>query len=77
MSDCYNNDWLFDNSFQWSLTPSAYSIYARYVFYTQLTNVSDNSADSSNGVYPVVYLSSNVKISGGEVTSELPFTLEQ
>mgnify|MGYP004506680547 FL=1 len=76
MRDCYNNDWLFDNSFEWTLTPSAYSIYARYAFYMQLTHVSDNSVCNNNGVRPTVYLTSNVKISSGKGSQDDPFTLE-
>ncbi len=77
-SDCKNNDWLFKNSFQWTLSPGAYYSGASDVFRVRLDGyVQDVDAYFNNAARPVVYLSSNVKISGGEGTSELPYQLEQ
>ncbi len=76
-SDCKNNDWLYDSStYQWTLTPyssnssDVFNVYnAGYVnFYV--------NAYGSFGVRPSVYLTSNVKISGGDGTSNSPYTLE-
>ena len=76
-SDCKNNDWLYDSStIQWTLTPRSSSSYyvfsvsnAGYVYYT-------GNALNSRGVRPSVYLTSNVKILGGDGTSNSPYTLE-
>ena len=77
ISDCKNNDWLYiDDSFQWTLTPNANSTNAIFVAYVSRDgDIGGTDVKSSTEVRPVVYLSSNVKISGGEGTSELPYTL--
>ena len=78
VSDCKNNDWLFNNgNNQWTISPRACSSSASYAFtVTSGGRVTNGDACTSNGVRPVVYLTSNVKISGGEGTSESPFSLE-
>ena len=76
-SDCYNNDWLFNNSWQWTLSPYAQSSDARRVFDVRYNgHVSTDDAFYGFGARPVVYLASNVKISGGEGTSKSPYQLE-
>ena len=76
VSDCYNNDWLF-KSWQWTLAPYANSSGADHVFRVSHSgNVYDLNAYYGYDVRPVGYLLSNVKISGGEGTSESPFSLE-
>ena len=75
-SDCYNNDWLYDRSEPgWALTPI--SSYSDGVFYvTSNGRVYNNNAnDTTNAVSPVLYLTSNVRISGGTGTSLDPFEL--
>ena len=75
VSDCKNNDWLYDSSKdQWTLTPI--SRYLGTVFYVYSRgNVSSNHANLSYDVFPALYLSSNVKISGGEGTENSPYQL--
>ena len=76
-SDCKNNDWLYDSStIQWTLTPRSSSSY--YVFFVDDTGYvnSTYTANGSIGVRPSVYLTSNVKILGGDGTSNSPYTLE-
>ena len=74
VSDCYNNDWLLSNT-QWTLTPdSSYS----YNVFSVITygNVYNYSAlDTSSAVSPALYLSSNVRISGGDGSKNSPFQL--
>ena len=73
VSDCYNNDWLFDRYHQWTLTP--YSGYSDYVFHVG-SNVNHYTASFRfNAVSPALYLSSNVRISGGDGSESNPFTL--
>ena len=73
-SDCKNNDWLYKRgTTQWTLTP--YSAYSNYVFRVG-SGVSDNFAsDAAIAVSPALYLSSNVKISGGDGSENSPFVL--
>ena len=74
---CGNNDWLYNSSnTQWTLT--SYSGNSNYVFYvTSLHgNITRNYASSSScAVYPVLYLSSNVKIVSGNGSQSNPFKL--
>ena len=75
-SDCKNNDYLYNSSsHQWTITP--FSSNSRFVFDVHTTGyVNGNHAVfSSHSVSPVLYLKSTVQITGGEGTSENPFTL--
>ena len=75
-SDCNNNDWIFNNDYQWTLTPPSFN--SSYVFGVHNAGyVSDgNYARDSNGVRPSVYLTSNVGISGGDGTMNNPYILK-
>lgn len=75
-SDCKNNDWLYDSStYQWTLTPRSST--SSNVFNVNRSGfVGNNNANNSSGVRPSVYLTSNVKILGGDGTSNSPYTLE-
>ena len=76
VSDCYNNDWLYDSSNrQWTLTPA--SSYSFAVFFVgTIGAVSYSSAyNTSIAVSPALYLSSNVKISGGDGSENSPYLL--
>ena len=75
-SDCKNNDYLYNSSlYQWTLTPI--SSLSNGVFYLNATGrVNLNYAHYSNlSASPVLYLKSTVEITGGEGTSENPYTL--
>ena len=77
-SDCKNNDWLYDSStIQWTLTPNS-SVSSRVFTVDNFGYVrsSYRIASRAYGVRPSVYLTSNVKISGGDGTSNSPYTLE-
>ena len=75
-SDCKNNDWIFNSTAQWTLTP--HSSKSHNVIHVNKTGyVNDNNyANISNGVRPSVYLTSNVNISGGDGTMNNPYTLK-
>ena len=75
--DCYNNDWLFNSSNQWTLSPYADSSVAYFVFLvTGFGNVNRNNAYTYyGGVRPVVYLTSNVGVQSGDGSSGNPFIL--
>ena len=75
VSDCKNNDWLYDSSnTQWTLT--SYASRSSTVFNVNSNgNVNNSIASYARGVSPALYLNSNVKISGGSGTEESPYTL--
>jgi len=80
-SDCYTNSYLYDDtgSAIWTMTPFIDSSNSRaFAFYTSGSYVGYVNTTSSGGrhlVYPVVYLLSTIKVSGGSGTSNDPYTL--
>ena len=74
-SDCKNNDWLYESSYiQWTLSPSASS--SGSVFYVIATGyVHCYNAYNSDGVRPVAFLKSNIKIEDGDGSSSNPYIL--
>ena len=75
-SDCRNNDWLYDSSkSQWTLTPISSDSNGVFCVGSRGLVYSDNVTYTDNAVSPVLYLSSNVKISGGNGSESNPFTL--
>ncbi len=76
-NSCYGADWLYGSSTdQWTMTPAPCSSYAHSVFRVDASgDVYRYYANGTYAVRPVVYLKSNVKINGGEGTSESPYTL--
>ena len=76
-SDCKNNDWLYDSSTtQWTLTQGSLVSYYVFAVYRTGLVVDTDGASYSDGVRPSVYLTSNVKISGGDGTANNAYTLE-
>ena len=76
VSDCRNNDWLFNGSDQWTLTPS--SSYSDLVFNVDYSgNLTYYSAISGYGARPSIYLKSNIAISGGDGSENNPYLLKQ
>ena len=78
VSDCKNNDWLFNSNYQWTISPRAFSSGARYAFLV-ISNgpVNPRIVCDGYGVRPVVYLSSNVGVQSGDGTSSDPFVLSE
>ena len=74
-SDCKNNDWLYESlNNQWTLTP--FSDNASTVFHVHTNGrVYSYRATLDYAVSPALYLSSNVKISGGDGSVSSPFEL--
>ncbi len=82
-SSCYNNsathNWIFagpaSSSYSWTITPySDLSFYEVFIVHKYGGSIYDNSADSSNGVAPVLFLSSNIKLKG-EGTTNTPYEI--
>ncbi len=62
-ADCKANDWLFNSSEQWTMTPATYSSQATVVFRVRNNGIiHDHSANFAYGIRPVVYLKSDIKI---------------
>ena len=75
-SDCYNNDWLFNSSKQWTLAPYASSSDANHVFYVNNSGEVNNPYASNNYfVRPVVYLLPSVGVQSGDGSPGNPFIL--
>ncbi len=73
-SDCYNNDWLNNGAYQWTLSPRASSSGAYYVFIVGKSGrVYYDGAYIWSAVRPSVYLISKTSILGGEGTLENPY----
>ena len=75
LSDCSNNNWIHNKSYhQWTLSP--WPSNDTSVFYVSyIGGLRYSSANYLRVLYPALYLSSTVKISGGEGTSDNPYTL--
>ncbi len=72
------NNWLDKSQHTWLLPHrSGFSDNAFHVYSSGSVQYNDNVSDNEFAVLPVLYLSSNVKISGGEGTSSNPYTLSQ
>ncbi|MBE6158290.1 MAG: hypothetical protein E7159_00470 [Firmicutes bacterium] len=77
VSDCRNNDWLFQSLWQWTLSPLASSHEAYSVFYVNSSgDVRYTYAGNTIAVFPVVFLQSDITITGGNGSSTSPFTME-
>ncbi len=78
-SDCYNNDWIYIGSWQWTLTPSAGYSYAYGVFYINNYYINDDNVYSSGyingGVHPSVYLISSTSILSGDGSQTNPYEI--
>ena len=72
--DCFNNDWLYTGLYQWTLTPYSRDSSGVFLVYG-IGHVFGDTANRWIDVFPALYLSSNVKISGGEGTESSPYEL--
>lgn len=71
---CKTDNWLFKNSWYWTLSP--YSGYSNGVFNVDGDgSVSDYSAYYSHGVFPAVFLKSDILIASGTGEKESPYRL--
>lgn len=76
-----DNTWMNNNTNWWLLSVPAGALNnsnnsrVYYFNYSSVLNISYGSATDSYGVRPVLYISSDVKITGGNGTSSNPYTL--
>ena len=75
VSDCKNNDWMYSDTMQWTITPNSNSTDYVYFIYV-VGHVSTNSANDALSVRPVVHLNSAIKVITGTGTKESPYILE-
>ena len=77
VSDCKNNDWLYNSSEQWTLSPCVSSSFAYLAFSAAPDGfVSSRYLFYGLVVRPVGYLLPSVKISSGTGSQDDPFVLE-
>ena len=69
---CKNNNWMFKNTWYWTLSPGADTSYAGDVWYVD----GDGLAGDDNAVFPAIYLKSNILIESGKGTSSNPYILK-
>lgn len=75
-TECKNDDWLTPASWSWPLSPRAATPTSTDVFRVATSgDVYNNGALYAVSVRPTVYLKSDVKIVGGNGSSETPFQL--
>ncbi len=74
--NCSTNNWLFKSNDQWLLTPQSGYSYLSYSMYNDgLVDYNRGQRSTSSTIYasPVVYLKSNVQITGGTGKLNSPF----
>ncbi len=69
------NNWLDKSQYEWLIPQSSDSFNGIFGVSSAGCVLSDSVRSNGNGARPVLYLSSNVKISGGEGTSQKPYML--
>ena len=75
-SSCYSKDWIYLNnaSYTWMITPF-YENSVEVLYIRSGGGLLPDGMSVLHGVYPVVYLKSSVKITGGTGMSSDPYTL--
>ena len=74
-SECYSNNWLYFGNYQWTLTPTSNSLDTVYHLDEGGTVYSYYTYDPYIHTTPTLYLSSDVKIVGGDGSEKTPFVL--
>ena len=77
LSDCKNNDWLYNGTDQWTMLPYANSAYNNRLFIIRSAGFMGhfNACDGDGGVRPAAYLQSSVSIVSGTGSKTNPFIL--
>ncbi len=74
---CKGTTWMYNsNNWYWTLSTFSYSDYKVYLVFNGNGVIGENSARATYGVQPVVYLSSEVKITGGNGSQSSPYEIE-
>ncbi len=72
---CKDNNWIHSGSFEWTLTQDTSCIGVFEIQYSSVASRNLANSYAAIGVRPVLYLTSSVKITGGNGTSSSPYTL--
>ena len=75
LGDCYNNDYLFNSAYQWTLAPGSGGAY-RVFYVTSVGYVGYDYANLYSGVRPALYLKSNISVDSGTGESSNPYRLK-
>ena len=73
-SDCKTNNWLYNISWQWTITPRSSNSVTVCNVHTN-GNLSHGFASDGDATRPSIYLKANITISGGDGSYELPYQL--
>ncbi len=78
LSDCKKNDYLYNSSYsQWTLMPYSNYYSSNYVFYVNSAGrVGTYAMDHAISVQPTAFLKSNISISQGDGSKNLPYQLK-
>ena len=71
-TSCGNTTWMHNSTTWWTLSPASGSSYRMFRVYLD-SDFSYNDANYSSGVRQVVYISSDVQITGGDGSQSNPF----
>ena len=72
---CKNNNWLYKSSYYWTTSP--FSDGGNHVFSVDSSGIASvNGACYAHGVWPAVYLKSNILIESGDGSSSNPYILK-
>ena len=73
-SNCKNENWLFNSALQWTLSPYSGNKYSVFYVYSG-RHVDYGTASFTASVRPVLFLKSNVVITGGTGDEKDPYTI--
>ena len=74
---CKNDNWMFKNTWYWTISPFANSGHSRYVWGVfSVGYVYSGYAADGGAVFPAIYLKSNILIESGKGTSSDPYILK-
>lgn len=77
-NSCYNgggDNWLFNEDYWWTLSPLSYNAYAFSIWRIRNNGSMNGESNVTQGVRPVVTLSPEVEITGGDGSENNPFQL--
>ncbi len=74
---CISNNFLFNSTDQWTITPFSGNSYSGWYVRVQQKNVNRNNAYSPSGVRPSLFLKPEVKIKSGKGTEQEPYRLSK
>ena len=76
VSDCYNNDWIFNSVRQWTITTRADNLGQVFYIFSDGYLTTSGASTPNFVVHPVVFLKSNIKIVDGDGSSSNPYRLQ-